>query len=203
MPEPTAPPPRPDGGIPRGLGPTLARALFGLFGWKAVGRVPDEPRYIALGAPHTTNWDLALALFASAIWKMKMKWVGKDTLFKPPFGFVLRWLGGVPVVRGTRSGAVEALAELLHSKERFALCIAPEGTRKKVESWKSGFYQIALAANVPVVLGFCDYAHKTLGLGPAIYMTGDVEADMARIAEFYADKRGKYPENEGVVRLLQ
>jgi 1-acyl-sn-glycerol-3-phosphate acyltransferase len=194
-------PARSDGGIPMGFGPRMARAIFGLFGWRAVGRVPDEPRFIALGAPHTSNWDLALALFASAIWKMKMKWVGKDTLFKPPFGFVLRWLGGIPVVRDSRSGAVEALSELMHSKERFALCIAPEGTRKKVEHWKSGFYQIAIAANVPVVLGFCDYAHKTLGLGPAIYMTGDVEADMKKIAEFYADKRGKFPENEGVIRL--
>jgi 1-acyl-sn-glycerol-3-phosphate acyltransferase len=198
---PTPPPPRPDGGIPRGFGPRLARMLFGLFGWRAVGRVPDEPRFIALGAPHTTNWDLALALFASAIWKMKMRWVGKDTLFKPPFGFVLRWLGGVPVVRGSRSGAVESLATLMHSEETFALCIAPEGTRGKVDHWKSGFYQVALAAKVPVVLGYVDYPNKTLGLGPAIHLTGDVEADMKRIADFYADKRGKFPENEGDIRL--
>lgn len=175
--------------------------FFGLFGWRAVGRLPDEPRFIAIGAPHTTNWDLALALFASAIWKMRLRWVGKDSLFKPPFGFVLRWLGGIPVVRGSRSGSVEALAELMHSEDTFALCIAPEGTRGKVDHWKSGFYQVALAADVPVVLGFCDYERRLLGLGPAIRLTGNVEADMAGIAAFYADKRGKYPENEGVVRL--
>lgn len=194
---------RDNGGIPRGIGPTLARALFGLFGWRAVGRVPDEPRFIALGAPHTSNWDLALALFASVIWNMRLRWVGKDSLFKPPFGFILRWLGGVSVVRGSRSGAVELLAELIRSRDRFALCIAPEGTRRRVEHWKSGFYQIALAADVPIVLGFCDYSRKTLGLGPAIRLTGDVDLDMARIAEFYADKRGKFPEKEGVIRLQQ
>jgi len=197
----TPPPARPNGGVPKGFGPTLARAVFGLFGWKAVGRVPDDPRFIAIGAPHTSNWDLVLALFASAIWKMRLRWVGKDTLFKPPFGFLLRWLGGIPVVRGSRSGAVESLAELMHSESEFALCIAPEGTRGKVDHWKSGFYQVALAANVPVVLGFCDYANKTLGLGPAVYLTGDTTADMEKLAAFYADKRGKYPENEGAVRL--
>jgi 1-acyl-sn-glycerol-3-phosphate acyltransferase len=132
---------------------------------------------------------------------MRLRWVGKDSLFEPPFGFVLKWLGGVPVARGIRSGAVVALVELIRSEEEFALCIAPEGTRRKVDHWKSGFYQIALAADVPIVLGFCDYSSRTLGLGPAIRLTGEVEADMARIAEFYADKRGKYPENEGVIRL--
>ena len=87
-----------------------------------------------------------MALLASMTWKMRMRCVGKDSLFKPPFGFFLRLVGGIPVVRGSRSGAVEALADLIRSQERFVLCIAPEGTRSKVESWKSGFYQIALAA---------------------------------------------------------
>lgn len=183
------------------LAQRLGHALLGLAGWRAVGRMPDEPKLLALGAPHTSNWDFVIMLpFALAI-GAKITWMGKDSLFRWPFGPVMRALGGFPVQRGARLNAVEQAVERFRQSDRLILVMSPEGTRRRTAHWKSGFYHIARGANVPVVLGFLDYPNRTAGIGPTVHLTGDVEADMGTIAAFYADKRGRRAEQATPVRL--
>lgn len=180
----------------------IGHAILGLFGWRALGAMPPVPKALAIGAPHTSNWDFIIMLpFALAI-GAKITWLGKDSLFRWPFGGLMRWLGGLPVQRGARLNAVEQAIERFRQAETLYLVMSPEGTRRKTDNWKSGFYHIARGANVPVVLGYLDYPSKTAAIGPSIDLTGDVEADMARIAAFYADKRGRIPENFSTPRLL-
>lgn len=188
--------------LPTTLGARLARWAFGIAGWRLEGRAPSHPHCIILGAPHTTNWDLALALLTGAGLGFRLRWLGKNSVFWEPLGTLMRWVGGIPVDRSSRKGLVQALVERMKSEREFMLCIAPEGTRKYTDCWKSGFYRIALAADIPVILGYCSYDRKVVGLGPAIRLTGDRDADMAKIASFYADKRGKHLANESAIRLL-
>jgi 1-acyl-sn-glycerol-3-phosphate acyltransferase len=188
--------------LPGSLGARLARWAFRMAGWRLEGRAPSFPHCIILGAPHTTNWDLALALLTGAGLGFRLRWLGKNSVFWEPLGTLFRWVGGIPVDRSSRTGLVQSLVEKMRSEREFMLCIAPEGTRKYTSHWKSGFYRIALAADIPVVLGYCSYDTKVVGLGPAIRLTGNVDDDMATIAAFYADKRGRHPANESAIRLL-
>ena len=187
--------------LPTSLGARLARWALGIAGWRLEGRAPAHPHCIIIGAPHTSNWDLALALLTGAGLGFRLRWLGKDSVFWEPLGSLLRWVGGIPVDRSSRTGLVQSLVARMKSEREFMLCIAPEGTRKYTDYWKSGFYRLALAAEVPVILGFDDYTKKIVGLGPAVHLTGDVETDMATIAAFYGDKRGRHPQNQGPVRL--
>lgn len=187
--------------LPTTLGARLARWAFGIAGWRLEGRAPSHPHCIILGAPHTTNWDLALALLTGAGLGFRLRWLGKDSMFRGLVGTALRWVGGIPVDRSSRTGLVQSLVDRMKAEREFMLCIAPEGTRKYTDHWKSGFYRVALAADIPVILGFCSYDRKVVGLGPAVRLTGDVDADMTKIAAFYADKRGKHRANESLVRL--
>ncbi len=191
------PPANPSG--PKGS--ALARTLLKLAGWTVVGERPAAPRYVLIGAPHTSNWDFPIALLVAATLGVRIHWLAKHTLFRPPLGWVMRALGGISVKRDQKQGTVEALAERFQAADRFVLGIAPEGTRSRRESWKSGFYRIAVAAGVPVVLGFVDHSTCTAGLGPVFQPTGDLEADFGQIAVFYADKRGRYPEKESALRI--
>lgn len=187
--------------LPTTLGARLARWALASVGWRLVGRAPSQPHCIILGAPHTSNWDLALALLTGAGLGFRLRWLGKSTVFWEPLGTLMRWVGGIPVDRTSRAGLVQSLVDRMKEEREFALCIAPEGTRKYTDHWKSGFYRVALAADIPVILAFCTYDRKIVGLGPAVRLTGDVDADMAKIAAFYADKRGKHLANESLVRL--
>ena len=188
--------------LPQRLRARLARWALGVAGWRLEGRAPEHSHCIIIGAPHTTNWDLAIALLTGAGLDFRLRWLGKHTVFWEPLGTLFRWLGGIPVDRRSPKGLVGTLIERMKSEREFMLCIAPEGTRKYTDHWKSGFYRVALAADIPVVLGYCSFDRKVVGLGPSIRLTGDVDADMATIAEFYADKRGRHPHNQGPVRLL-
>lgn len=188
--------------LPRARGARLARWALGIAGWTLEGRAPSVPHCIIIGAPHTTNWDLAIALLTGAGLGFRLRWLGKSSIFRGPVGTLLRWVGGIPVDRSIRSGLVQSLVDRMKSEPELMLCIAPEGTRKFTGHWKSGFYRIALAADIPVVLGYCSYDKKVVGLGPAIHLTGDVDADMKTISAFYADKRGRHPSKESEIRLL-
>lgn len=179
----------------------LGRFLLGLGGWRAVGRMPDVPKCVALGAPHTSNWDFVLMLPLGLAIDARITWMGKDSLFRWPLGWVMRRLGGFPVQRGARLNAVEQAIQRFRETDHLVLVMSPEGTRRRTEAWKSGFYHIARGAGVPVVLGFLDYARKEAGIGPAVTLTGDRDADLRTIAAFYADKRGRYPEQETPIRL--
>jgi len=140
---------------------------------------------------------LLLRLYA----QRKLYWIGKHTLFKPPFGFVMKWLGGLPVDRRERQNTVSQICQFFEEKEALTLVITPEGTRKRTNFWKSGFYHIALQAGLPIVLGYADFEKKTCGFGHYIIPTGDAEADMAKIRAFYSGVQGKFPEQFGPVRF--
>jgi 1-acyl-sn-glycerol-3-phosphate acyltransferase len=179
-----------------GVSYLIGKAWLGAFGWKVEGGAPAVRKAVVVAAPHTTNWDLPFTLATAYVLGVRIRWAGKHTLFKPPFGFLLRWLGGLPIDRRGRHNAVAATAEILDQHEDLLLVVPPEGTRKKSDRWKTGFYYIAIGAKVPVILGYLDYAKKQSGLGHVFYPTGDLEADAAAIRAFYADIRGKFPELE-------
>lgn len=179
----------------------LAAAVLTLLGWKVACAIPPCDRYVLVGAPHTSNWDFPYALLA--LWSIGLRfcWVGKHTLFKGPLGPIMRALGGIPVDRRGPTGFTRTVAELFNQRRQLVLAIAPEGTRSRTESWKSGFYHIAVAANVPVALGFIDYPSKTIGIEVLFAPSGDIEADFKRLATFYRDKTGKHPDKQGPVRI--
>jgi len=187
--------------LPTSFGARLARWALSVVGWRLEGRAPSYSHCIIIGAPQTTNWDLAIALLTGAGLGFRLRWLGKDSVFWEPLGSLMRWVGGIPVDRSSPQGLVQSLIDRMSSEREFMLCIAPEGTRGQTRYWKSGFYRIALAADIPVVLGFCSYDRKIVGLGPAIRLTGNVDTDMATISAFYADKRGRHPHRQGPIRL--
>lgn len=174
-----------------------------LSGWKLVDPPPDLPKYVLIAAPHTTNWDLVYMQAVGYANRMGVSWMGKHTLFKPPFGPIMRALGGVPVVRHERRNMVDQIADEFAKRDHFIIAIPPEATRKRAEYWRSGFYYIAKAAGVPVVLGYLDYAKKEAGFGPPLYPSGDIKKDMDIIRAFYTGKVGKYPEQFGPIRLKE
>ncbi len=133
----------------------------------------------------------------------ELHWIGKSSLFRWPMGWLLRKLGGVPINRSTSQNFVEQAVTAFREHEKMTLVIAPEGTRSKVEFWRSGFYYIAWGAVVPVIPGFVDYSKKTGGTGPAIFLTGNIEHDLQQFREFYKGKIGKYPEKTGEIRFKQ
>jgi 1-acyl-sn-glycerol-3-phosphate acyltransferase len=132
---------------------------------------------------------------------VKPFWLGKHSLFRGPLGTVLKGLGGIPINRASSHNVVEQAAQAFHNYERFLLAITPEGTRKKVDRWKSGFYNIAKAAKVPIVCAFIDYKRKVTGVGPTIFPGDDIHADMQKIREFYSSVTSKYPELAGNVEI--
>ena len=179
----------------------LARSLLKLLGWTLI-EAPDRPaRAVLIAYPHTSNWDGFYALLIKWALRLDTHWVGKDALFRPPFGGLLRWLGGVPVNRRQRTGFVEQMVGEFARRQNFMLVMAPEGTRSLTGGWKSGFYRIARATDMPVTLGYVDRTTMTTGLGPTIELTGDVAADMDVIRAFYADKAGLRPERRTEPRL--
>lgn len=171
-----------------------ARGLLRLAGWRLEGEVPDLPKFVAIGAPHTTNWDFVLGMAAIWGWGLRVDWVGKHTLFRFPWGGVLRWMGGHPVERDAGGGHTARLVELLDSREKCVVALAPEGTRQMVTRWRTGFWHVAHGARVPICACYLDYARKVIGLGRVFETTGDLEADLARIREFYRDKTARFPE---------
>lgn len=180
---------------------SFAKRLAHLFGWSITGTLPTIPKYIIIGAPHTSNWDFILMLLLMAVFKVKLVWMGKDNLFRWPYGFFFKWLGGMPINRRSNNNVVEQAVAAFNRSKQLILAITPEGTRKKTTSWKTGFYYIALGANVPILLGYADYARKMTGFGPLITPTGDIEADFDRIRAFYAEKTGKYPDQTSDIRI--
>jgi 1-acyl-sn-glycerol-3-phosphate acyltransferase len=137
------------------------------------------------------------------VYDIPVKWMGKHTLFKAPFGPFFRSLGGIPIVRHRPGGVVGQMVEHFENNESLVLMVPAEGTRSHVDYWKSGFYHIAAAADVPVILSYLDFGKKVGGIGPAIELTGDFRADMDKIREFYSDKQGFRPERAGVIRLRE
>lgn len=185
----------------RGLKRLLGRVYLGLFGWEDFGAPPDIPKFVLIAAPHTSNWDFPFMLAFAWVHGIRLGWLGKHTLFRPPFGWFFRATGGVAVDRRAPQGLVAQVAEAFERADRLIVAIPPEASRSRREYWKSGFYRIAEQAGVPIVLGVLDFAQRKGGFGPVIEPSGDLHADMDLIREFYADKTGKRPQEFGPVRL--
>jgi 1-acyl-sn-glycerol-3-phosphate acyltransferase len=179
----------------------LSRFLLRMLGWTLDENLPPENKYVLVGAPHTSNWDLPLGLLFMSAVGMRFNWVVKHTVFRGPVGAILRSIGGIPINRRIRSGFIEQMGERFASHESMILVIAPEGTRSKTLYWKTGFYYIALHARVPITLGYLDYRKKKLGIGYSFLPSGDIEKDMEIIRVFYRGKRGKHPEKQGEIKV--
>lgn len=179
----------------------VARAVRGLLllmyrmrGWQAVGVVPEPRRFIIIAAPHTSNWDFVNFLGLTADLGIRAHFMGKLSLFKWPLARFMKQMGGVPVDQRGGSNMVQQMVEEFARRSEFMLTVAPEGTRGKAQKWRTGFYQIAMAAKVPIVVGFMDYGKKTGGLGHMIWPTGDFRADMMKVFDVYKNCTAKYPE---------
>ena len=181
----------------------LAQFILWLGGWQAVGDIPDEPKAVVIAAPHTSNWDALWALAYKALVGLDIRFFAKHSLFWFPLGTLLRSLGGIPLDRSRAESAVDQAVAMFAAEDSFYFGLAPEGTRDLREAWKSGFYRIAKEADVPVILGVIDYKHKKVGLTGRLDLTGDVEADLARCADFYRDFDGRWPEKTTPVRFAK
>ncbi len=175
----------------------MARAVLRLFGWRAVGEYPHAlPKFIIVEMPHTSNWDFVIGLLFK--WALGMKHIRvfiKKELFFPPLGWFLRAVGGYPVDRSGGKSYVETVAAAFRREPRLVLTITPEGTRRKVQRLKTGFYHIARLAGVPLVLARLDYATRTLAFSKPYYVSGDIDKDMPEILAFFKGAVGKVPEN--------
>ena len=172
----------------RGLG----RLILRLGGWRMVGAFPDIPRLVLIGAPHSSNWDGVWGFAARLALGLDIKILGKRELFWWPLGPVLRALGVIEVNRSAAHGIVEQLAALMTRSPQLWIGIAPEGTRKPVARWKTGFWKIARAANVPVLPAYFHYPDKIIGIGPTFALGEDMDADLARIRAWYRPWQGRH-----------
>lgn len=170
-------------------------------GWTVSGEAPTNKKLVIIGAPHTSNWDFPLSLLSLSALGLRFSWVGKHTLFKPPFGLFFEAIGGIPVNRSKRSSFLEKIADEFAKRNKLLLAIAPEGTRSKNDHWKAGFYYIAMQAEVEICLGFVDYSTRSVGLGDQFMPTGDIDKDFCLIENFYKSKFGKYPEKQNDIKL--
>jgi 1-acyl-sn-glycerol-3-phosphate acyltransferase len=184
-----------------GIKAKLAAAVLRLFGWRVLPKPPPPPKAVVLVYPHTSNWDFPIGVLARAVLEMDIGWVGKHTLFRWPFGGLMRFLGGTSVDRSHKQGMVAQLREEFDRHETFYIVITPEGTRKRTEYWKSGFYHLARELNVPVGLAYLDYAKREVAIPVWLELTGDVEHDLDRIRAVYAGHPGRHPELAGEIRF--
>lgn len=183
------------------LAKKIARAILDIMGWRTDVILPLPYKYVLIGAPHTSNWDFLVMLLLMAAEGIPIHWMGKDSLFRGPLGVFFRALGAIPVNRQERTNLVEQIAAKFYEYEDLVIGLSPEGTRKKAEYWRTGFYYIALKADVPIVMAYIDYQDKECGLGLSLRPTGDIETDFEEIKNFYTDFVGKHPRNQGQIRL--
>ncbi len=171
----------------------VGRGVLGLLGWRVEGEVPDLPKLVIAVAPHTSNWDLVVGAAAMFALDLRLTFISKHTLFRGPFGPVLRWMGGTPVDRSSPHGVVAEAVLTFARVERRILVVAPEGTRKRVAQFKSGFLHIARSARVPVMLATLDYGARCVRFGPTFEPGEDIEAERRRTEAFFAPIQGKRP----------
>ena len=173
----------------------LGRTMMTLTGWKFEGTIPNEPKFVMIVAPHTSNWDFFVGLWAYFALGFKATFLAKHTVFVWPAAPFLRWLGGVPVNRSVSRDRVAESVDVFNASEQMVLIIAPEGTRKFVPDWKTGFYHVAQGAHVPVVPVAFDFEHKVIRIFPPFRTTGNADADIGALKSIYRGIKGKHPEN--------
>jgi 1-acyl-sn-glycerol-3-phosphate acyltransferase len=171
----------------------LSIGFLKLAGWKITGQLPPNcEKSVFIAAPHTSNWDLPYTLMVAFTLRLNIYWMGKEQIFRPPFRAIMMWLGGIPVHREKSNNLVAASVDAIKAADGpLQLVVPPEGTRSKVRYWKTGFYYIAVGAQVPIVMSYMDYDKKESGIGPMFMPSGDIEADMVAIKAFYAPFKGK------------
>lgn len=163
-----------------------------MIGWRALDKREGEKKYLMLAAPHTSNWDFPIFLLIGFTLEIKAYWLGKNSLFKWPFGGLFRWLGGIPVDRSKNSNMVQQCIDHFNSTTELIIVTAPEGTRSRVKKWKTGFYHIANGANVAIALGYLDYKDKQGGIAGVFQPTGEIDSDLKKIKAFYAGISGRH-----------
>lgn len=168
--------------------------FFQLMGWKLIGPFPEVEKCVVIVAPHTSWIDFFIGLLVRSILKKEINFIGKHSLFKPPFGWYFRWMGGTPIDRSKNSDTVVSTAKIFSQRKVFRLALSPEGTRKKVTKWKTGFYYIAKEARVPIVMVAFDYGKKQIKISDPVFPTDNKETDFKRYEEFFKGAVGKIPE---------
>lgn len=183
----------------------IAKFLYWLAGWKLDNNMPkDIRRCVMIASPHTSNWDLYYARLAFVLMKIPVRFTVKKEWLKFPFNLLMKPIGAIGIDRSPKTGSterksmVEAMADLFKDREELVVLVTPEGTRSLATKWKSGFYYVAVAANVPIALGYLDYANKIAGVGKVVYPSGNYNKDMKEIMDFYKDIKGRYPEKFSV-----
>lgn len=164
-----------------------------LTGWRMQGDWPAIEKMVLVAAPHTSNWDGLNMLAAAGYYRIRLRWMGKKSLTEGPFGWLIKALGCVPIDRSQSNDVVKAMADAFATTDTMVLAIPPEGTRSRVCEWKSGFYHIAVAANVPIVLSVLDYKQRTMSIAAVVHPSGEYETDLPVIRSYYADAVGKHP----------
>ena len=188
---PTLPPKVPSRG--NRLSMALARGFMRLFGWSVEGEFPDRSKLMLIGAPHTSNWDFVFGMAAMFSIGLRISWMGKASIFKRPFAGILHWMGGIAIERTSRQGWVSSMVEEFERRDGLVVGLAPEGTRSKVDRWRSGFWHIARGAELPIIPVYLDYPRKVLGIGPAFEPTADLDADLEALQSYYSQFSGKWP----------
>jgi 1-acyl-sn-glycerol-3-phosphate acyltransferase len=177
------------------LSHAFGRAMMTLGGWKFEGVFPDEPKFVMIIAPHTSNWDFIIGLWAYFALGFKASFLGKHTVFRWPFGVFMRWLGGIPVERSVSRDRVSEQVNAFNANEKLVLIIAPEGTRKFVPDWKTGFYHVADGAHVPIVPVAFDFGNRIIRVFDPFRTTGNRDADIGALKDLYRGIKGAHPEN--------
>jgi len=173
----------------------IGHAGMSLSGWRFEGTIPNEPKFVIIVVPHTSNWDFIVGVEALFSLGLRVSFLGKHTLFRWPLGVFMRWLGGVPVERTVSKDRVAETIAAFDSAERLILAVAPEGTRKPVRNWRTGFYHVAHGAHVPIVPVAFDYGRKVVRLFPPFWTTGDADGDIRQIKSLYAGVIARNPDN--------
>lgn len=176
------------------LGRAVGRAALALGGWRFEGAVPNVPRAVIIVAPHTSNWDFVVGIAARLAIGFDVRFIGKDSLFRPPFGPLLRWLGGLPVDRAAPEGLAEEVARRMREADGFFLALSPEGTRHKVDRWKTGFHRIARGAGAPIWPVAFDHRRKVVVFMPPFAPTPDVGADVRALRALFSPEMARYPD---------
>jgi 1-acyl-sn-glycerol-3-phosphate acyltransferase len=171
----------------------ITNLILRMVGWRVEGKLPDIPKYVLVGAPHTSNWDFVLFLGVVFHLKANVKFMGKAELFRNPFGWFFYWCGGIPVDRKKSQGLVEQMVGACEKSDEFILTITPEGTRHYVSEWKMGFYHIAKSAGIPVVMAIVDGKKKTMRVGQVFHLTEDMDADIKAIKGHFTGMVGINP----------
>lgn len=175
----------------------LGRTVLRLMGWRLLGQLPDVPKMVLIGAPHTSNMDGVLAFATLTALGLRAGTMIKDSAFHGLLGVLLRWLGALPVNRRSPKGIVEQTVDVFHNQAQFVLLLAPEGTRSAAPDWKRGYHHVARGAGVPIVPAACNYQNKRIVFGPALYPGADYAADFAELIAFYREYgRARHPQRQ-------